>query len=157
MTDHYLNIHHQMIETSSNNIDQLVTRINHPRVRPLVVTPVPLLCALLHLSCIVGSQRQVLQVTTSSHGTRRDKVVQGEHIKGAQSASWTLNGLVDRLGRRISHVGIIASGMGVLDVVPPLEDLETLGAGVVDILGIGNELRRRRGSVGSRHFEWRTG
>ena len=45
----------------------------------------------------------------------------------------------------------------VLDVVPCLELLETLHMGIVNILGVGDELRRRRRIVGSRHFVWRTG
>ena len=45
------------------------------------------------------------------------------------------------------------SSSRVLDVVPRLELLETLGAGVIDVLGVGNELGRRRRSVGVRHFE----
>ena len=49
------------------------------------------------------------------------------------------------------------SGLSVLDVVAALELLEALRASIVDVLGIGDELRRRRRSVGSRHFEWRTG
>ena len=48
------------------------------------------------------------------------------------------------------------SGSGILDVVPRLELFEPLGMGIVDILSIGDELRRRR-SVGSGHFEWRMG
>ena len=48
------------------------------------------------------------------------------------------------------------SGSHVLDIVVCLEVFETLCASIVDVLGIGNELRRRR-SVGGRHFEWRTG
>ena len=48
------------------------------------------------------------------------------------------------------------SASSVLDVVAALEPLEALSVSVVDILGVGDELRRRR-SVGSRHFEWRTG
>ena len=57
----------------------------------------------------------------------------------------------------INPVRIVTSGTGVLDVVPRLELFETLGAGIVDILSVGDELRRGRRSVGSRHFEWRTG
>ena len=44
----------------------------------------------------------------------------------------------------------------ILDVVATLESLEALRSSIVDILGVGNELRRRR-SIGSRYFEWRTG
>ena len=40
--------------------------------------------------------------------------------------------------RRINSVGIVTSTVGVLDVVPRLELLEPFGAGVVDILSIGD-------------------
>ena len=49
------------------------------------------------------------------------------------------------------------SGPHVFDVVPGLELLEALSVSIVDVLGIGDKLGRRRRSVGSRHFEWRTG
>ena len=54
-------------------------------------------------------------------------------------------------------VWIIASGSRVLDVVLRLEPFEALSVGIVDVLGVRDEIRRRRRSVGSRHFEWRTG
>ena len=41
---------------------------------------------------------------------------------------------------------------GVLDVESCLELLETLGMGIVNILGIGDKLGRRRRSIGGRHF-----
>ena len=69
----------------------------------------------------------------------------------------TLDSLVYRLGQRIGPPRIIVGNSGILDVVATLETLEALSASIVDILGIGDELRRRRRSVGSRHFEWRTG
>ena len=65
--------------------------------------------------------------------------------------------MIDDLRRWIDPIGIVASGPIVLDVVPRLELLETLGTGIVDVLSVGDELRRRRRSVGSRHFEWRMG
>ena len=65
--------------------------------------------------------------------------------------------MVNNLRRRIDPIGIVASNMSVLDVEPRLELLEPFGTGVVDILSIGDELGRRRRSVGSRRFEWRTG
>ena len=49
------------------------------------------------------------------------------------------------------------SGSRVLDIVLRLELLEPLSTGIVNVLSIGDELGRRRGSVGGRHFEWRTG
>ena len=145
-----------MIKASPDNTDQLTTHVNHPRVWPLVITPAPLLHASLHLSHVVGSQRQALETTTSGHRTRRDEVVQQQGIQGTERTPWTLHSLVDDFGQQIGWVGIVASGPGILDVVPSLELLEALCASIVDILGVGNELRRRR-SVGSRHFVWRTG
>ena len=65
--------------------------------------------------------------------------------------------MINNLGRRIDPIGIVASGPSVLDVVPRFELLEPLSTGVVDVLSIGDELRRRRRSVGGRHFEWRMG
>ena len=65
--------------------------------------------------------------------------------------------MIDNLGRRIHAVGIVASDPCVLDVVPRLELFETLGTGIIDVLSIGDELGRRRRSVGGRNFEWRTG
>ena len=47
---------------------------------------------------------------------------------------------------------IVAGGPGVLDIVMGFETLEALCPGVINILGIGDELGRRR-SVGSRHFD----
>ena len=65
--------------------------------------------------------------------------------------------MVNNLRRWIDPIGIVTSGSGVLDVVSRLELLETLGAGIVHVLSVGDELGRRRRSVGSRHFVWRTG
>ena len=48
-------------------------------------------------------------------------------------------------------------GPSIFDVVVSFETFKALHLGIVDVLGIGNELRRRRRSVGSRHFKWRTG
>ena len=79
-------------------------------------------------------------MTTSSHGTRRNEVVQRQRVKGTEHTPWTLNSLIDRLGQRISHVGIVVGGPSILDVVLCLELLEALHASIVDILSIGNEL-----------------
>ena len=74
-----------------------------------------------------------------------------------ESTPWTFDGLEDHLGRRIRPIRIVMGSTGILDIVMSLETLEALHLGVIDILGIGDKLRRRRRSVGSRHFEWRTG
>ena len=89
----------------------------------------------------------------SGHRTRRDEVIQGETIEGLESAPQTLNGLIDHLGQQIGPVWIITSGSSVLDIVLCLELLEAFHPSIVNILGVGNELRRRRRSVGSRHFD----
>ena len=156
MTYHGLDICHRMVQTHTNNPNQLVTSIDCCGIRPLVVAPVPLLRASLHLSCIVGSQGQMLKTTTSGHGTRRNEVVERKPIKGPKRIPRTLYSLVNRLSQRIGSIRIIMGGPSILDIVSCLELFETLHPGVVNILGIGDELRRRR-SVGSRHFEWRTG
>ena len=65
--------------------------------------------------------------------------------------------MINDFRRRVDPIGIITGGPSVLDVVSRLELLEPFGASIVDILGIGDELERRRRSVGGRHFEWRTG
>ena len=67
------------------------------------------------------------------------------------------SGLIDDFRRWIYTIGIVASGPRILDVVPRLELLEAFGVSIVDVLSVGHELGRRRRSVGSRHFEWRTG
>ena len=43
--------------------------------------------------------------------------------------------------------------MGVLAIVRGFEPFEALHLGVVDFLGEGDKSRRRRRSVGSRHFD----
>ena len=89
----------------------------------------------------------------SGHGTRRDEVVQRQRVERPESTTRTFDGLVNGLGQRVDPIGIITSGSHVLDVVPSLETLEAFGASIVDVLGIGDKLGRRRGSVGSRHFD----
>ena len=92
----------------------------------------------------------------SGHQPRRDKVVQRQTIKGTESTPRTLNSLEDCLSRQIDPPRIVVGNSSVLDVVATLESLKALGPGIVDILGVGDELRRRR-SIGGRHFKWRTG
>ena len=100
----------------------------------------------------------MFEVAMSSHGPGGDEVVQRQRIEGPESTPWTLYGLVNRFGRRINAVRIVASSPRVLDIVSRFELLKALHASIVNVLGVGDELgRRRRRSVGSRHFEWRTG
>ena len=115
-----------MVQTGTNDPHQLTTRIDRLRVRPLVVAPVPLLRALFHLSRVVGRQGQTLETMTSSHRPGRDEVVQGQTIKGTERTPWTLDSLVDRLGRQISPARIVAGGTSILDIVAALEPLEAL-------------------------------
>ena len=49
-------------------------------------------------------------------------------------------------------IWIITGGPSVLDVVVTLESLKALHLSIVDVLGVGDKLRRRRRSIGSRHF-----
>ena len=93
----------------------------------------------------------MLEMTMSGHRTRRDKVIEGKTIKGPESAPQTLHSLIDCLSQWISPVGIVMGGPGILDVEPCLELFKALHTSIVDVLGIGDELRRRR-SVGGRHF-----
>ena len=146
-----------MIDPRPDDTDQLLTHIDHLQVRPLVITPVPLLHTAFHLCRIIGRQGQVLQMTVSSHGASRNEVVQGKRVEGPESTPQTLHRLIDGFGQQIDPIGIISSSPRVLDVVPHLELLEPLSAGIVNVLSIGDELRRRRRRVGSRHFERRTG
>ena len=139
-TYHRLDVCHRMVQTGTNDPHQLMTCINRLGVRPLVVAPVPLLRASLHLSCVVGSQGQTLETTTSSHRPRRDEVVQGQTIKGTERTPRTLDSLVYCLGRQIGPPRIVTSASSVLDIVATLESLEALHPSIVNILGIGNEL-----------------
>ena len=74
-------------------------------------------------------------------------------VEGTECTPRTLDSLIDRLGQQIGPVWIVTGGPSVLDVVATLESLEALHPSIVNILGIGDELRRRRRSVGSRHFD----
>ena len=156
LTDHQLNVGHGVVNPRPDNADQLSTHIDRLRTQTLIVPMIPFLRAVFHLHCIIGRQGQTLEATTSCDGARGDEIVQRQSVEGPESATRTLDSLVNGFGRRIDPIGIIASGPGILDVIPRLELLKTLGVGVVDILGVGDELRRGR-SVGGRHFEWRTG
>ena len=95
----------------------------------------------------------MLKATTSGDRTRRDEVIKRNRVKGTESTSWTLNSLVDRLCQRVYGIWIIVGSPSVLDIVTMLELLEALHTSIVDILGIRDELRRRRRSVGGRHFK----
>ena len=87
----------------------------------------------------------------SGHGTSRNKVVQRERIEGSESTPRTLDGLIDCFCRRIDPVGIVASSSSILDIVLCLELFKALGVSIVDVLGVGDELRRRR-TISGRHF-----
>ena len=123
-TYHRLNIRHQMIKAGPNDTNQLTTSIDCPRVWPLVVAPVPFLRASLHLSHVIGSQGQALEMTMSGNGTRGNEVVQRKTVEGPEHTSRTLHRLVDGFGRWIGPVWIVASRTSVLDVVLRLETLK---------------------------------
>ena len=146
-----------MVQPSTNDPHQLTTRVDRLGIRPLVVAPVPLLRASLHLSRVVGSQGQMLETTTSGHRPGSDEVVQRQPVEGSESTPRTLDSLENHLGRWIDPPGIVASNPSVLDVEATLESLEALSPRIVDVLSVADELRRRRRSVGSRHFVWRMG
>ena len=79
-----------------------------------------------------------------------------ERIKGLERTPRTFNSLINCPRRWINPVGIVASGPSVLDIVLHLELFEALRMSIVNVLGIRDELRRRR-SIGGRHFKWRMG
>ena len=97
----------------------------------------------------------MLEMTTSGYQLRRDEVVQRQTIERSEHTPRTLDGLVNNFGQRIDGVRIVTSGPRVLDIVSRLELFEAFSASVVNVLSIGDELGRR--SIGSRHFDWRTG
>ena len=145
-----------MVNPRPHNTDQLTGDVDRLRTGTLIVPTIPLLRAAFHLRRIVGRQGQALEAATSSNGARRNEVVQGQRVEGSKGAAGTLHSLIDRLGQRIRRIWIVTGSMGVLDVVLGLELLEPLRMGVVNVLGVGDEGRRRR-STGSRHFVWRMG
>ena len=157
LTYHGLDICYQMVQTSTNNSHQLTTCVDHFGVWPLIVMPVPLLRAPPHLGHVVRSQGQMLQMTMSSHRPRGNEVIQRQAIEGTEYTPRTLDSLENHLGRRISPPWIVVGNTSVLDVVTALEPLEALCPSIVDVLGIGDELRRRKRSIGGRHFVWRMG
>ena len=118
---------------------------------------VPFLGTTTHLGGVVGSEGKTFEMTASGDGPRLNKVLKGQTIKGPLRAPWTLHSLVDIFGPQIGPSWIITGSMGVLVVVRGLKPLEALCPSIVDVLGKGDESGRRRGSVGGRHFEWRTG
>ena len=95
-------------------------------------------------------------MATNSNGSRGDEILKGECVKSPLRTPGTLDGIVDVFHHQVSPLQIVASSLGVLLVEDGLVLFEPLCLGVVDILGKGNESRRRR-SIGSRHFVWRMG
>ena len=96
-------------------------------------------------------------MTMSSDQSRGDEVLKREHIEGPLWTTGRLDGMVNVFCHWVSPLRIIVGSPGVLLVEDGLVPLEALHIGVVDILGKGNEIRRRKRSVGSRHFVWRMG
>ena len=145
-----------MVKTDTDDTDELTTCINHLCPCSLVVVHVPLLCTVFHLCVVVGSQGQMLQMTTSHNWTQHQEVLEGQLFEGSFGASGILDLIVDSLWDQIGGVWIVMCGASILLVVQGLELLEALHLGVVGISSEGDKSRGRR-SVGSRHFVWRTG
>ena len=124
---------------------------------PLLIAPVPLLHTAFHLCCIIRSQEQTLKATTGSHRSTGDEVIQGQPIEGPLRTTRTLCSLEDIFSHWVGPLRIIASTLGVLDIVGGFEPLKALHPGVINILGERDKSRRRRRNIESRHFEWRTG
>ena len=99
----------------------------------------------------------MLETMTSGNSPCLNEVLERKTIKVPHRTTKTLGGLVNIFGCQISPTRIVASGPRVLAVERGFESLEALRLGVVNVLGEGDEWRSRRGSVGSRNFEWRTG
>ena len=85
----------------------------------------------------------------SSYGPTGNEVVQGQTVESPLRTPQTLHSLEDGLGSWIRSTRIIVSTSHVLDIVGGFEPLEALCPGVVNVLGKGDESRRRRRSVGS--------
>ena len=129
-----------MIQPCPDNADQLPRYVDCLRTRTLIIPVIPFMRAVFHLCHVIGHQGQTLKATTCSHSARRNEVVQRQRVEGLESATRTLDSLVDGFGQRIHAMWIVVSGSHILDVEPRLELLETLSAGIVNILGIGDEL-----------------
>ena len=56
--------------------------VNNFQTGPLVVAPIPLLCAAFHLCSIVGHQGQALGMMASHNGSRSDETLEGESVEG---------------------------------------------------------------------------
>ena len=152
----HLYIGHGMVKTGTDDTHQLTAGINNIQPWTLVIALVPFLGTMMHLDGVVGSKGETFEMTASSNSPCLNKVLKGETIKSPLGTSRTLRGLVDVFSLRIGPTWIVTSGPGVLAVVIGLKPLEALHLGIVDVLGEGDESRRRR-SVGSRHFDVENG
>ena len=64
----HLDIGHGMIKTGTNDTDQLSTSVNDFQPWTLVIMLVPFLGAMTHLSGIVGSEGNMLEMAMSGNG-----------------------------------------------------------------------------------------
>ena len=94
----------------------------------------------------------MLETTASGHGPTGDEVVQQQPVEGLLRTPRPLCSLVNAFSCWIGPMRIIVSTSHVLDIVGGFEPLEALHPSIVDVLGEGDESRRRR-SIGSRHFD----
>ena len=84
----HLNISHGVVQTSTNNTDQLLTKINRLRPQTLIVMVIPFLGTSLHLGGIVGSEGETLEMTMSRDWTQCHEVLKGEtpHVTEGHAA-----------------------------------------------------------------------
>ena len=156
LTHCHLYIHHGVVQPSTDHSDQLMTGVNNFSPWPLVVMLVPLLCAAFHLCCIVGCQGQALEATTSRNQSGSDEVLERERVEGLLRAATQLDGIVDLFCCRVCALWIVSGAASILLVEDGFVLFEALRLGVVNVLGEGDESRRRR-NIGGRHFVWRMG
>ena len=74
-TYHHLNIGHGVVQTCTDNTNQLSTGVDDLQTSPLVVMFVPFLGALLHLSSVIRSKGEMLETTTSGNSPHLNEVL----------------------------------------------------------------------------------
>ena len=118
-----LDVHHRMVQTGTDDTNQLITGVYCCRSRPLLIVPFPLLHTAFHLCRIVGSQGQTLETMMSSDQATGDEVVQRQPVEGPLRTPWTLHSLEDSFGCWISPTRIVASNPHILDIIGGFEPL----------------------------------
>ena len=95
-------------------------------------------------------------MTMSDNQSQSDEVLKGQGFKGPLQTTRTLDGVVDVFSCWVGPSWIVVSSTGILLVEDDPVLFKALCLGVIDILGVGDESRRRR-SIGIRNIEWRMG